>query len=89
MSLRAARGLVTAAEIADAWRRIASSPHVRRTPLVSGWEPSLVASNVSLKLESLQRTGSFKVRGMAHVFACAEENIKRNGECDFFLELHD
>ena len=68
---------------------VASSPHVRRTPLVSGWEPSLVASNVSLKLESLQRTGSFKVRGMAHVFACAEENIKRNGECEFFLELND
>ncbi|MEW6745974.1 MAG: pyridoxal-phosphate dependent enzyme [Planctomycetota bacterium] len=40
------------------------SRHVRRTPLLrSEWLSSLTGSEVFLKLESLQITGSFKVRG--------------------------
>ena len=43
-------------------KRIA--PYVRRTPLVpSAWLSDLAGARVSLKLESLQRSNSFKLRG--------------------------
>jgi len=40
-------------------------PYIRRTPVieVQGTDFGLVATPVSLKLELLQHTGSFKVRG--------------------------
>lgn len=49
-------------DVFRARRRIA--PYVRRTPLVaSAWLSSLTGGAVSLKLESLQRSNSFKSRG--------------------------
>src|SRR5690349_16446923 len=41
------------------------APHIRRTPIVSvdGADFGLAAGPLSLKLESLQHSGSFKVRG--------------------------
>ena len=49
-------------DILRARRRIA--PHVRRTPLIrSAWLSDLTGSSVWLKLESLQRSNSFKSRG--------------------------
>jgi len=38
-------------------------PHVRRTPVVQVERGALAAAPVTLKLEQLQRSGSFKVRG--------------------------
>ena len=49
-------------DVFRARKRIA--PYVRRTPLVqSSWLSALAGGRVSLKLESLQRSSSFKVRG--------------------------
>jgi threonine dehydratase len=49
-------------EVLLARRRIA--PYVHRTPLVrSNWLSDLAGASVSLKLESLQRSNSFKSRG--------------------------
>ena len=53
---------MTLADIFRARRRIA--PYVRRTPLVgSAWLSDLANADVSLKLESLQISNAFKVRG--------------------------
>jgi threonine dehydratase len=53
---------VTLADIRGARERIA--PYVRRTPLVSSETLSArLGTDVSLKLELFQKTGSFKVRG--------------------------
>jgi threonine dehydratase len=50
------------ADVLRARKRIA--PYVRRTPLVdSAWLSDLTGGRVSLKLESLQRSHSFKSRG--------------------------
>jgi threonine dehydratase len=50
------------ADVFAARKRI--SPFVRRTPLVeSAWLSDLAGARVSLKLESLQRSSSFKSRG--------------------------
>ncbi len=56
--------MVTPEDIRAAYGRI--EPHVRRTPLVEA--PSLLAAapDLSLKLESLQHSGSFKARGAFH-----------------------
>jgi len=49
-------------EVLQARRRIA--PYVRRTPLVpSAWLSDLAGADVALKLESMQRSSSFKSRG--------------------------
>jgi threonine dehydratase len=55
---------VTPAHIRAAHKRIA--PHVLRTPLIEAPSPIAGAPPVSLKLECLQRTGSFKARGAFH-----------------------
>jgi threonine dehydratase len=53
---------VTLEDVFAARQRIA--PYVRRTPLIaSDWLSRLCGARVSLKLESLQPTHSFKVRG--------------------------
>jgi len=53
---------MTIADIFAARSRIA--PHIRRTPLVpSAWLSALAGADVRLKLESLQITNSFKLRG--------------------------
>jgi threonine dehydratase len=59
---------MTTADISEARRRIA--PHIRRTPLVSSaWLSGLAAADVRLKLESLQLTNSFKLRGAVNATA--------------------
>src|SRR5205823_313300 len=53
---------VTLLDVFRARRRIA--PYLRRTPLIrSAWLSDLAGAQVSLKLESLQRSNSFKARG--------------------------
>ena len=66
---------MTIADIFAARGRIA--PHIRRTPLVSSaWLSALAGADVRLKLESLQITNSFKLRGAVNATAA-------------FLERHD
>ncbi len=64
--------MIDATEVAEARRRIA--PHVRRTPLLALEPAGLpgLASPVVLKLELLQRTGSFKLRGAMNRILCAD-----------------
>jgi threonine dehydratase len=52
---------VTSADIRQAYARIA--PYVRRTPLMKTISPLGAGPPLSLKLEFLQHTGSFKPRG--------------------------
>src|SRR5204863_6439491 len=53
---------MTLVDVFRARKRIA--PHVRPTPLLrSPWLSDLAGASVSLKLESLQRSSSFKARG--------------------------
>jgi threonine dehydratase len=52
---------ITPSAIRDAHARIA--PHIRRTPLLEASSPVAGAPPISLKLEFLQHTGSFKPRG--------------------------
>src|SRR5688572_8420918 len=53
---------MTLAEVLRARQRIA--PYLRRTPLIeSAWLSDLAGARVSLKLESFQRSNSFKLRG--------------------------
>jgi len=64
--------MIDSNDIAGARRRIA--PYVRRTPVLAleaGGLPGL-AVPVTLKLELLQRTGSFKLRGAMNRILCAE-----------------
>ncbi|MGO9756418.1 MAG: pyridoxal-phosphate dependent enzyme, partial [Roseiarcus sp.] len=51
----------TPADITAAYSRIA--PYVRRTPLLEADSPAAGGGAISLKLEFLQHTGSFKPRG--------------------------
>ena len=54
--------MITLIDVFAARTRI--SPFVRRTPLAeSAWLSDVAGARVSLKLESLQRSGSFKLRG--------------------------
>ncbi|WP_347834358.1 threonine/serine dehydratase [uncultured Planktomarina sp.] len=50
--------MVTAKDVSDAWTRI--KPHVLRTPVL---ETDVFGMPISLKLEQMQHTGSFKARG--------------------------
>lgn len=55
-------------------------PYVRQTPLeASLWLSDLAACNAFLKLENLQHTGSFKVRGAVHKLLCLTNEEKRRG----------
>ena len=66
---------MTIADISEARKRIA--PHIRRTPLLaSAWLSALAGAEVRLKLESLQPTNSFKIRGAANASAAF---IERHG----------
>ncbi len=55
---------LTPGHIHAAHARIA--PHIRRTPLLELASPTVGAPAVSLKLECLQHSGSFKARGAFH-----------------------
>ncbi len=64
--------MLTLAAIRDAQRRI--SPHILRTPLISSPTFSdITKTQVSLKLETLQIAGSFKIRGALNAILCARE----------------
>jgi threonine dehydratase len=52
---------ITAAAIESAAERI--GPHVRRTPILDLGDPLDAGYRLSLKIDSMQPTGSFKVRG--------------------------
>jgi threonine dehydratase len=68
---------MTIADIAEARRRI--GPHIRRTPLLpSAWLSALAGADVRLKLESLQLTNSFKLRGAMNATAAFIER-RRGG----------
>ena len=56
--------LLGRAEIRAAHALIA--PHVRRTPILEAASPLVGSPPISLKLEFLQHTGSFKPRGAFH-----------------------
>jgi threonine dehydratase len=56
--------LVTLEELKTAQAALKTYPDVLRTPLLPSWP--IGGSTISLKLESLQTTGSFKIRGMRY-----------------------
>lgn len=64
---------ITLADIEAAERRI--RPFIRRTPLL----PSAQREGLHLKLECLQRTGSFKLRGALNAVLAADGDTVRNG----------
>ena len=68
---------MTIGDINAARARIA--PHVRHTPLTaSAWLSALTGVDVRLKLESLQRTNSFKLRGAVNASAALVERLGRD-----------
>ena len=76
--------LVTLEEIDDALSVIARSGLVRRTPLAAGFDlpaadSGLRGTQLFLKLENMQNTGSFKLRGMVNVFGCVDAASKGRG----------
>lgn len=64
-------------EVQEAYKRI--KPHIRETPLEkSNFYGKKGNANVYLKLENLQHTGSFKVRGaMNKILSLSDEELKR------------
>ncbi|WP_240043829.1 threonine ammonia-lyase [Erwinia persicina] len=71
-------GSVTLKDIYAASRLIKTT--VCRTPLVPSFALSaLVGTEVRLKMENLQHTGSFKLRGAANVLACLSADQQRAG----------
>ena len=68
-------------QLKEAQVRVNNSPHVRRTPLLNNIDcpKEGASSQCFLKLESLQKTGSFKIRGMVNLFAAHEKAIRENG----------
>jgi threonine dehydratase len=71
-------GAVTLERIEEAHLRL--RPHVRRTPLErSEWLSRLIGGDVHLKLECLQRTGSFKVRGALNAVATLGAEARGRG----------
>ncbi len=76
------RGAATVqlADVRAARERIAE--YVRRTPLVRAWpvrEPAVHGVDVSLKLENLQVTGSFKARGAINTALSLPSDALRRG----------
>lgn len=70
--------LPTAADVADAARMIAGV--ARRTPLVTAHElDAITGGRIFLKVEALQRTGSFKFRGAYNRLARIPEDRKAIG----------
>lgn len=70
--------MVTIAAIEEAYRRIA--PHIIRTPVV--FSPTFSERcdcSVYLKLETLQKAGSFKVRGATNKILCNLAAAKESG----------
>lgn len=71
-------GKITEAEILEAKTRIA--PYVRATPLLPFDFLSLqTGKSILMKAESLQRTGSFKLRGAANCVLAQMDKAKKSG----------
>lgn len=72
MTARVSADSLARRDIEAAARRIA--PFVRRTPfMASPWLCRAAAADVSIKLESMQVTGSFKARGAMHALLALRE----------------
>ncbi len=66
------------ASVRDAAKRL--EPYVRETPTVYSYTFSeILGSDVHLKLENLQRTGSFKVRGALNKILTLEDDERARG----------
>jgi threonine dehydratase len=77
----------TFADVQAAADRIA--PHAVRTPLVESWQlNALTGGRIFLKLEILQRTGSFKFRGACNRLAMIPESQRANGVVAFSSGNH-
>jgi threonine dehydratase len=75
------------ADVQAAALRIA--PHAVRTPLVESWQlNALTGGRVFLKLEILQRTGSFKFRGACNRLAMIPESLRAKGVVAFSSGNH-
>src|SRR6185369_9049755 len=75
------------ADVQAAALRIA--PHAVRTPLVESWQlNALTGGRVFLKLETLQRTGSFKFRGACNRLAMIPETERGIGGVAFSSGNH-
>ncbi|HKU54408.1 MAG TPA: threonine/serine dehydratase [Rhizomicrobium sp.] len=77
----------TFADIQAAALRIA--PHAVRTPLVESWQlNALTGGRIFLKLEILQRTGSFKFRGACNRLAMIPASVRPKGVVAFSSGNH-
>ena len=77
----------TFADVQAAAQRIA--PHAVRTPLVESWQLNeLTGGRVFLKLEILQRTGSFKFRGACNRLAMVPQSARDKGVVAFSSGNH-
>ena len=75
------------ADVLAAQVRIA--PHAVRTPLVESWQlNALTGGHVFLKLETLQRTGSFKFRGACNRLAMIPQSERAKGVVAFSSGNH-
>jgi threonine dehydratase len=75
------------ADVQAAALRIA--PHAVRTPLVESWQlNALTGGRVFLKLEILQRTGSFKFRGACNRLAMIPQSARARGVVAFSSGNH-
>ena len=74
-------------DVQAASKRIA--PYAIRTPLVESWQlNALTGGRVFLKLEILQRTGSFKFRGATNRLAMIPQGQRGNGVVAFSSGNH-
>jgi len=74
-------------DVQAAAERIA--PHAIRTPLVESWQlNALTGGRVFLKLETLQRTGSFKFRGACNRLALIPQAARPRGVVAFSSGNH-
>jgi len=75
------------ADVLAAQARIA--PHAVRTPLVESWQlNAITGGRVFLKLETLQRTGSFKFRGACNRLAMIPQSERAKGVVAFSSGNH-
>src|ERR1700742_5370349 len=75
------------ADVVAAQARIA--PYAVRTPLVESWQlNALTGGRVFLKLELLQRTGSFKFRGACNRLAMIPQSERAKGVVAFSSGNH-
>jgi threonine dehydratase len=65
------------------------APYAIRTPMVESWQlNALTGGRIFLKLETLQRTGSFKFRGACNRLAMIPQSARANGVVAFSSGNH-